>query len=391
MQTTVSAKPKPRKKSQSKTPTKKLPSLVIQDHPLILLPKLALALEALGSNGTAINDALIVQQLHYWLKHNKDSDTTDLHFHEGRWWTYNTYEQWQENFPFWSAATIKRSFTRLESHGIVLTGEFNKNPFSRTKWYSLDYEEIATLMADEVTESASETQSGEVEDSSVTRSGDDSMTSSYTETSSETNVVINSSNPHSIQGDAARKKALGKREDIKSHDKVALAFDPAFDLEELRESPLSEKQARQINAVITKLGGKLKTVYKAIDVWHEVISSFSEQDPDILHLYDLTYLHNFTLAINTADDLSDLASVFRNYFSSSLERYAEIDEVKRQIDLGKTALLRLNLPKEDIVKLCDIAKSESSLPNDLEDLKSRLATLWDMYHKYRDVEQDSLF
>jgi hypothetical protein len=100
-------------------------NLLFNEPPLVISPTLAMEI--------GLNEAIILQQLHYWLQKSE-------HFYEGRRWIYNTYQQWVEQFPFWSEKTIKRTITSLESKGYVITGNFNKAGFDRTKWYSIDYD-----------------------------------------------------------------------------------------------------------------------------------------------------------------------------------------------------------------------------------------------------------
>lgn len=99
--------------------------LLIDEKPLQILPQLAVAI--------GLNEAIIVQQLHYWLR-------TNPHYHDGRRWIYNTYPQWKKNFPFWSVDTIKRTILRLEKEGIIeTTDRYNTNSSDRTKWYTINY------------------------------------------------------------------------------------------------------------------------------------------------------------------------------------------------------------------------------------------------------------
>jgi hypothetical protein len=100
-------------------------NLLFNEPPLVISPTLALEI--------GLNEAIILQQLHYWLQKSE-------HFYEGRRWIYNTYQQWVEQFPFWSEMTIRRTLTGLESKGYIITGNFNKAGFDRTKWYSIDYD-----------------------------------------------------------------------------------------------------------------------------------------------------------------------------------------------------------------------------------------------------------
>lgn len=106
--------------------------LLIDDYPIQVLPKLA---EKIG-----LNEAIILQQIHYWLK-------TTKHFYDGKRWIFNSYPNWVKQFPFWSERTIKRIFTSLEKQELLFVGNYNKAGFDRTKWYSINYETLNELVA----------------------------------------------------------------------------------------------------------------------------------------------------------------------------------------------------------------------------------------------------
>lgn len=85
-----------------------------------------------------LNEAIVIQQLHYWIMQNKRQNKN---FYDGRYWTFNSFSKWQsETFYFWSIDTIKRTFKKLENEGVLITGNYNKKGYDRTKWYSIDYE-----------------------------------------------------------------------------------------------------------------------------------------------------------------------------------------------------------------------------------------------------------
>ena len=101
---------------------------------------------AIGENG-----AIIVSQIDYWLEIEKERATADeairkKHYINGRWWIYNTYEQWQQQFPFLSLSTIKREFSKLIDIGVVISDCYNSKGYDRTKWYTLDYEILEKCM-----------------------------------------------------------------------------------------------------------------------------------------------------------------------------------------------------------------------------------------------------
>ena len=101
---------------------------LINEPPLVLLPTLA---EVIG-----LNEALVLQQMQYWL--SRSDKVID-----GRRWIYNTYDEWRVQFPFWSKNTIKRTILNLEMRGLVISANYNKAKFDKTKWYTIDYSRLA--------------------------------------------------------------------------------------------------------------------------------------------------------------------------------------------------------------------------------------------------------
>lgn len=99
-------------------------NLLIDDYPILVLPRLA---EEIG-----LNEAIVLQQIHYWLKKSN-------HHYDGRRWIYNSYKEWEQHFPFWSNATIRRTISSLEKQELLFVGNYNKAGFDNTKWYSIDY------------------------------------------------------------------------------------------------------------------------------------------------------------------------------------------------------------------------------------------------------------
>ena len=102
--------------------------LLINEDPIPLLPSLAMKV--------GLNAALFLQQLHYRLNISKN-------IREGHKWVFNTYDDWMEEFPFWSLNTIKRITYDLEQKGyLISTSKHNKMKIDNTKWYRIDYEKL---------------------------------------------------------------------------------------------------------------------------------------------------------------------------------------------------------------------------------------------------------
>lgn len=117
-------------------PAMKSSRLLIEEPPLQLLPSLACEV--------GLNEAIFIQQLHYWLvsPHAKGI--------EGERWIYNTYESWNEQFPFWSIATVKRVIISCEKLDCIkTTTRFNTRNGDRTKWYTVNYAKLDIEGSDE--------------------------------------------------------------------------------------------------------------------------------------------------------------------------------------------------------------------------------------------------
>lgn len=102
--------------------------LLYGGRPLILNLELA--------TSVGLNEAIVLQQVHYWVLKNQ-------HHRDGFYWTYNTYKEWREQFPFWSERIIRRVIKALEARGILVSDKFSKIEIDSTKWYRIDYDKLA--------------------------------------------------------------------------------------------------------------------------------------------------------------------------------------------------------------------------------------------------------
>lgn len=106
--------------------------LLINEHPLMLLPSLATAI--------GLNEAIILQQIHYWI-----DPRINKNYHQNKYWVYNSYQQWLLQFPFLSKRTLRRAINELEKRELLICAVFNKTPFDKTKWYTIDYDMLNKL------------------------------------------------------------------------------------------------------------------------------------------------------------------------------------------------------------------------------------------------------
>lgn len=104
---------------------------LLDEHPIMFHSSLAVAI--------GLNEAILLQKINLWLN-------CKPHDANGRSWIYNTYKSWQEQLPFFSESTVKRTLKSLEDKGIIITGNYNKLKMDRTKWYSINYEKLDELV-----------------------------------------------------------------------------------------------------------------------------------------------------------------------------------------------------------------------------------------------------
>lgn len=121
---------------------------LLDEYPLVVLPSLA---KKIG-----LNKAILLQQAHYWLQH-----TTQVQ--QGKKWFYKTHEEWQEEFPFWSISTIRRAISELEKDNLLVTGNFNQKKYDKTKWYTVNYQELYQSMNSRCVQNEQSVRSGRVQ------------------------------------------------------------------------------------------------------------------------------------------------------------------------------------------------------------------------------------
>lgn len=90
-----------------------------------------------------LDQAIIIQQLHWWLRQRRNA-------RDGRYWVYNTYEEWHEQFPFISVRQLKRIIPQMEADGLLIsTNKYNPRKIDRKKWYTINYDHPAFSPSDD--------------------------------------------------------------------------------------------------------------------------------------------------------------------------------------------------------------------------------------------------
>ena len=149
------------------------------ENPLVIYPQLA---KRIG-----LNEAIVLQQLHYWLTQNEKKPSHNI---EDKVWCYNTVEEWQENFPFWSKNTIIRTINKLEELKLIIKSNFNKLKFDKTIWYSINYDNFKSLFSELIDlpkMGNGETQNGYMEKPNLGYT----IPETTTETTTDNNIINN--------------------------------------------------------------------------------------------------------------------------------------------------------------------------------------------------------
>jgi hypothetical protein len=81
-----------------------------------------------------VNIAIFLNNMYFWIKKNQ---ANNKHFHDGRYWTYNTIEAYTILFPYWSFKQMRTILKNLKEKGLLLSGNYNATNYDRTQWYAL--------------------------------------------------------------------------------------------------------------------------------------------------------------------------------------------------------------------------------------------------------------
>ena len=172
--------------------------LLIEESPLTFQPSLAVAI--------GWKEAIVLQQVQYWITNPKNTGYEQ----DGYKWVYNTYKDWKtENFPFWSEATIKRTFLSLEEKGLLISIQPMKNTYDREKYYRINYKQLDTF-----------------DGVNLTRSMESKRPIlHYTETTSENN--FNDDATHHPQQPSSSTSKLRKKAEPRIVDDATPVYDPS--------------------------------------------------------------------------------------------------------------------------------------------------------------------
>lgn len=86
-----------------------------------------------------LNESIMIHNFQFWIAKNRANKT---HNHDGHTWTYNSVKAFEELFPYLKPSQIRRCLESLIEQGVLVKGEYNKNPYDRTSWYAFNDESL---------------------------------------------------------------------------------------------------------------------------------------------------------------------------------------------------------------------------------------------------------
>lgn len=89
-----------------------------------------------------IEESILIHNLYYWINNNV---ANKKHFHDERYWTYNTADAFAQLFPYMNSSKIYRVLKSLEDKNIIIKWNFNEDKHDRTNWYSFTNDALAIL------------------------------------------------------------------------------------------------------------------------------------------------------------------------------------------------------------------------------------------------------
>ena len=93
-----------------------------------------------------VDGAIMLQGMAAWLSKNR---ANERHFHDGRWWTYNSKAALARLFPFWTEKQIRRIVNALTAAEAILQGNYSDGSYHNTTWYALSDDVLELLGAGE--------------------------------------------------------------------------------------------------------------------------------------------------------------------------------------------------------------------------------------------------
>lgn len=83
-------------------------------------------------------ESVLLLQLEFWIR-------IACIERDGYRWHCKSERDIQQYFLFWSPSTIHRAITHLKKREIIITANYNKHAYDRTRWFALNIDGINKL------------------------------------------------------------------------------------------------------------------------------------------------------------------------------------------------------------------------------------------------------
>lgn len=80
-----------------------------------------------------LDEAILINYLRLYISGNRARGQEQ---HNGRTYTYNTYEEIASQHPFWSKQKVGRMVRSLQEKGVILVDYLSEKPFDRTSYFA---------------------------------------------------------------------------------------------------------------------------------------------------------------------------------------------------------------------------------------------------------------
>ena len=81
-----------------------------------------------------VTQAILLENIYFWVSKN---EFNQKNIFDGRAWTYNSIKAFAAQFPYLTERQIRSALLKMEQDGVILTGNYNKSKYDRTKWYAI--------------------------------------------------------------------------------------------------------------------------------------------------------------------------------------------------------------------------------------------------------------
>lgn len=97
------------------------------------------------ANLLGLEKAVLLKVVDAWCVSNQKRQSQS-HFKHGHFWTYGSYEEWAQKFPFLgSPRHLQRLFLSLEKDELLLSEVLSENKCDRRKWYRVNRHKLGLL------------------------------------------------------------------------------------------------------------------------------------------------------------------------------------------------------------------------------------------------------